>query len=203
MSFYQERKKDYFYKQAKKEGYRARSAYKLKQLQKKFYVIKKGDVIVDLGAAPGGWIQVAAECTGKKGIVVGIDKESIEPFNLSNIILIQSSIQSKDLVPSLLKRINQKKVNVILSDLAGNLTGNWALDCDRQNYLATLAFGVCSSILKQGGVFVTKIFRGGSIKDFEFLMKQNFKKVKIYRPSATRKQSSEEYFVCSNYTGLT
>ncbi len=202
MSFYEERKKEHFYKQAKKEGYRARSAYKLKQLQKKFYIIKRGDYVIDLGAAPGGWLQVASEFVGAKGKVIGVDKEAIMPFNKDNIVTFRVDMRSKELTNLLLEEIQSERVDVVLSDLAGNVTGNWTLDSDRQIFLAELAFNTCKRVLKDGGTFVTKIFRGGAIQEFDQLIKPYFQKIKRFRPPATRKQSAEEYYICKGFRVL-
>jgi 23S rRNA (uridine2552-2'-O)-methyltransferase len=199
MSSNEERKREYYYKKAKNEGYRARSAYKLKQLQQKFYIIKRGDFVVDLGAAPGGWLQVAAEITGKKGKVIGVDKEYINPLNLGNVETIQMDMQSKDLKQILMELTDGKKIDVIISDLAGNVSGNWSLDADRQNYLVLLAFEVCNLILKEGGTFVTKVFRGSNIEELDRELKPRFEKLRRYRPQATRKQSAEEYYICIGF----
>lgn len=191
-------KQDHYYHQAKKDGYRARSAYKLKQMQKKFHIIKRGNIVVDLGAAPGAWTQVAAEIVGNKGKIVSVDRNPISPFFKDNIVTKQMDMRSVKLLTYLVEEVGQK-ANVVLSDLAGNTSGDWSLDSERQQYLATLAFRVSHSLLVEGGTFVTKIFRGPNIKEFEMEIKPHFEKVRHWRPPATRKKSAEEYVICTGF----
>ena len=200
------KKQDHYYKQAKKEGYRARSSYKLKQIQKRFKILRRGDKVIDFGAAPGAWTQVSSEYVGNKGQIVAVDKNPIRPFMDKNIATLQMDIRS----PRLLEYVNKEldgKVDVILSDLAGNTSGRWHLDSERQIYLATLAFEAAKSLLKisddegKGGHFITKVFRGDQLKEFENELKLYFEKVKNWRPPATRKQSAEEYLICMNFKG--
>lgn len=200
MSNFEGRKKEYFYQKAKQEGYRARSAYKLKQLQKKFYIIKKNSTVVDLGAAPGGWSQVASEFTGAKGKVIAIDIKPIRPFtSKKNILIYKMDMRSEQLREVLEKITETGLVDTVISDLAGNVTGNWDLDAERQNFLASLAFEACKKILRSEGTFVTKIFRGATIQEFDALVKPYFQKIKRFRPPATRKHSAEEYYICKGF----
>lgn len=199
MSFGDERKKEYYYNKAKSEGYRARSAYKLKQLQKKFYILQRGDIVIDLGAAPGGWLQVASEYVGKKGKVIGIDKEQILPLAIENVTTYQMDIRSSDISKVILEETGNEFADVVISDLAGNVTGNWSLDSERQIYLATIAFETCKNVLKDGGTFLTKIFRGPGIEEFDREIKPYFQKLKRFRPPATRKRSAEEYYILTGF----
>ena len=196
MSF---KRQDHYYKQAKREGYRSRSAYKLKQIQKKFKVIRRGHYVLDLGAAPGGWTQVAFEYIGNKGKIIAIDKNPIRGFDKENIVILQMDIQS----PALERYLKEsgESINIVISDLAGNTSGNWTLDSDRQIFLANLAFKTARQYLIKGGNFVTKVFRGAELKNFEKKLKTKFESVKHWRPPATRKQSAEEYIICKNYLG--
>ncbi|MCY3410903.1 MAG: RlmE family RNA methyltransferase [Candidatus Heimdallarchaeota archaeon] len=192
-------KQDHYYHEAKKDGYRARSAYKLKQIQKKFKnPIRRGHIVVDLGAAPGGWTQVASEYVGTKGKVIAVDKNPIRPFNKPNITTLQMDMRSKQLKQYLINELG-RKANIVLSDLAGNTTGTWSLDSERQQYLATLAFEVAQELLVPDGTFITKIFRGPNIKEFEDLIKDHFQSIRHWRPPATRKKSAEEYVICQGF----
>ncbi|MHA2170240.1 MAG: RlmE family RNA methyltransferase [Candidatus Kariarchaeaceae archaeon] len=192
---------DYYYKQAKKDGFRARSSYKLQQIQKKFHIIQRGDIVLDLGAAPGGWVQVASKIVGKKGKVIAIDRNPIRPFNEENVEVLQLDMQSPKLTNVLQEKLI-KDVDVVLSDLAENTTGNWSLDSDRQIYLASMAFHTAVRFLRDNGNFITKIFRGPNIKEFEDEIKDSFSKIKHWRPPATRKKSAEEYIICKGYTEM-
>ncbi|RMG33007.1 MAG: RlmE family RNA methyltransferase [Methanobacteriota archaeon] len=200
MASIDERKREYYYNKAKEEGYRSRASYKLKQLQKKFYIIKRGNVVVDLGAAPGGWSQVASEYVGSKGKVVAVDKQAILPFEKKNIEILRLDMRRPDLAEKI-EEVAGSVADVVLSDLAGNVTGNWSLDADRQNYLVLLALNACHKILKPGGIFVTKVFRGPTIQELDGEIKPWFEKIRRFRPPATRKRSAEEYYVCMGYKG--
>jgi len=191
-------RKDPFYKKAKDKGYRARSSFKLKQIQKKFSIMKRGDLVVDLGAAPGGWSQVASEFVGSNGTVVAVDRLPIREFQNDNIIRLQLDMQSPKLLDFLSNDI-KREVNVVLSDLAGNVSGNWNLDSDRQLYLASLALSTAKKFLKKEGNFVTKVFRGANLKEFEDEIKDEFEFIKHWRPPATRKTSAEEYIICKSF----
>jgi len=191
-------RKDPFYKKAKDKGYRARSSFKLKQIQKKFSIMKRGDLVVDLGAAPGGWSQVASEFVGSNGTVVAVDRLPIREFQNENIIRLQLDMQSPKLLDFLSNDI-KREVNVVLSDLAGNVSGNWNLDSDRQLYLASLALSTAKKFLKKEGNFVTKVFRGANLKEFEDEIKDEFEFIKHWRPPATRKKSAEEYIICKSF----
>ena len=191
-------RKDPFYKKAKDKGYRARSSFKLKQIQKKFSIMKRGDLVVDLGAAPGGWSQVASEFVGSNGTVVAVDRLPIREFQNENIIRLQLDMQSPKLLDFLSNDI-KREVDVVLSDLAGNVSGNWDLDSDRQLYLASLALSTAKKFLKKEGNFVTKVFRGANLREFEDEIKDEFEFIKHWRPPATRKTSAEEYIICKSF----
>ena len=162
--------------------------------------MKHGDVVVDLGAAPGGWSQIASEIVGSTGKVIAVDKLPIRDFRQENIVTLQLNMQSPRLLTYLQDEL-QREVDVVLSDLAGNVTGQWHLDSDRQLYLASLAFRTATTFLRRGGNFVTKVFRGPNIKDFEDEIEGNFQFIKHWRPPATRKSSAEEYVICKDYSG--
>ncbi|MBI4529513.1 MAG: RlmE family RNA methyltransferase [Deltaproteobacteria bacterium] len=185
--------KDAFFRRAKKEGYRSRAAYKLIELNRRFQLIRRGDLIVDLGAAPGGWLQIASQLTGKTGKVFGIDLQPIEPFREKNIHLMQGNIESEETV----KRIQELLVSdadCVLSDISPKLTGIHYADVSRSLELALSAFRVAIRILKPEGNFLVKTFVGEETKAFESELKKSFRSVQATRPEATRKGSSEIYF---------
>ena len=191
-------KQDHYYKKAKIQGYRARSAFKLEQIQKKFFVIKRGNIVIDLGAAPGSWTQVASNIVGNKGKVIAVDINYIRPFENENTIILQVDMRT-EAFQTQLRELVTEPIDVVLSDLAANTSGNWSLDVERQIFLATIAFETAEEILKPGGNFVTKVFRGIALKEFEELIRGRFEKIKHWRPPATRKQSAEEYIVCQGF----
>jgi 23S rRNA (uridine2552-2'-O)-methyltransferase len=155
--------------------------------------------VIDFGAAPGAWTQVASKLVGNKGKIIAVDKNPIRPFANENVVILLMDIRSPKLIEFVQDELSGK-VDVIISDLAGNTSGNWHLDVERQVHLATIAFESATELLLPGGNFITKVFRGPPLKDLEALLKKNFKKVKNWRPPATRKSSAEEYIICMNYT---
>jgi len=179
-------------------GFRARSAFKLEQIHKKHKIIYRGNVVIDLGAAPGGWSQIASDLVGNKGKIIAVDLNYIRPFKKNNIIIIQMDMRKKQFYDILLEHV-KPPVDVVISDLASNTSGNWSLDTERQIYLATIAFETAKRILKNNGNFVTKVFRGSALKEFENELKDHFMKIKHWRPPATRKQSAEEYIICKGF----
>jgi len=193
---YIESKKDQFRKLAREEGYRSRSAYKLIQLNNSYKILRKGFVVVDIGCAPGGWLQVALNKVGRKGKVIGVDLKKVEP--LDNVFLIQDSIESDGMVNSILK-ITNSKVDVVLSDLSPNVSGNWELDHARQIDLTKNAITLSKKITKKNGKLVLKVFQGDMLNELINELKTEFKKVIIAKPTASRQVSSELYLVCMDY----
>ena len=193
---YIESKKDQFRKLAREEGYRSRSAYKLIQLNNSYKILRKGFVVVDIGCAPGGWLQVALNEVGRKGKVIGVDLKKVEP--LDNVFLIQDSIESDRIVNAILK-ITNSNVDVVLSDLSPNVSGNWELDHARQIDLTRNAITLGRKITKQCGKLVLKVFQGDMLNELINELKIDFKKVFITKPTASRQVSSELYLVCIDY----
>lgn len=184
-------RRDYFYRKAKDEGYRSRAAFKLKQINEKFKIITKGDAVVDLGAAPGGWLQVAKELSGGK--VVGVDILPIE--KMEGVETIKGDIRLDTTVDKIRDKIKKEGADAVICDAAPNLTGNWSYDHARSIDLATSALECARNILKPGGKFVVKVFQGDLFPDFLDKVRQSFVVVKAYSPEASRKQSAEIYVV--------
>jgi len=194
--WYKEKKREHFYKQAKRAGYRARSAFKLLQIQKKFRIIHEGDVVVDLGAAPGGWSQVAKEFVGEKGRIIGIDLSPIKPID--GVTFLQGDLTEDSTIQNLQKIIGSDKVDVVMSDMSPDISGNYSVDQARSIYLCEHALTSAEIILRTGGNFVCKAFAGEDLQVFIQKTKQKFKTVKQFSPSATRKSSSETYIVAQS-----
>ena len=191
--WYQEKKREHYYRQAKKSGYRARSAYKLKQIQKKFDILKDGDVVVDLGAAPGGWSQVAKELIGDSGVIVGIDLLPIAP--LKGVSFLKGDVTEDSSIEKIKDIIGSNKVDVVISDISPNISGNYSVDQARSIFLCQQAFKTVQILLKEGGTFVCKVFEGEDLKDFVNVVKKEFRIVKHFTPPASRKSSSEIYII--------
>jgi len=191
--WYREKKHEHFYKEAKKVGYRARSAFKLKQIQKKFKIIKKSDLVLDLGAAPGGWSQVIKEIINDNGIVIGVDLSFIEP--IGGITFLQGDLTKNSTINKIKKIIQDNKFDVILSDMSPNISGNYNVDHARSIYLCEQALKSTELLLKNGGIFVCKVFDGEQLQDFIKETKKSFKNVKQFSPIASRKSSSERYVI--------
>lgn len=195
--WYKEKKKEHFYKKAKKEGYRARSAYKLKEIQKKFNLIKKNDFVLDLGCAPGGWSQVAGELIGINGKILGVDISSIKP--MEDVFFIQGDMTEDETIERIKKVLGNKNVDVVLSDMSPDISGNYSMDQARSIYLCEKALVTAEVFLKKKGNFVCKAFEGGDMDDFIKTLKQKFTSVKRFSPRSSRKSSSEIYIICKGF----
>jgi 23S rRNA (uridine2552-2'-O)-methyltransferase len=189
-------KKDQFRRLAQDQGYRSRSAFKLKQINQSYRILNKGDCIVDIGCAPGGWMQIALPEVGTKGKVIGVDIKKIEP--LSNAFIIQGNIEDEHVTDNILK-ISNSCVDVVLSDLSPNVSGNWELDHARQIDLTRNALRLSSIILKKRGKAVFKVFQGDMLNELVVELKKKFKKVILTKPTASRQVSSEIYLICLDY----
>jgi len=187
--------KDYYYDLAQKEGYRSRASYKLKQIQEHSNIIKRGDTIVDLGAAPGGWLQVAKELSG--GRVMGVDLQKIE--DIPNVTTLRGDITADSTIEKILEFAGKGGVDVVLCDAAPNLTGNWALDHARGIELNRAAFECAKKILKPKGTFVVKVFQGDMFKDFYDDVTGEFVHVKAHSPQASRSTSAEIYIIAKKF----
>lgn len=194
--WYREKKKEHFYKEAKRAGYRARSAYKLKQIQSKFNILNQGDIVIDLGAAPGGWSQVAKEIVGENGTVIGIDLSPIKP--VSGIIFLQGDLTQKTSLLEILQLIDQEKADVVLSDMSPDISGNYSVDHAQSIFLSEKALSTAEFILKPNGNFVCKVFSGEDLSNFIVQVKEKFEFVKQFNPDASRNSSSEVYIIARN-----
>jgi 23S rRNA (uridine2552-2'-O)-methyltransferase len=190
-------RKDQYRRLAKDQGYRARSAFKLLQLNSSYHILKKGNKVVDLGCAPGGWLQIATKEVGSSGRVVGIDLKPVEP--VAGATVLEGSIEDPNMLAKIADILGGK-ADVVLSDLAPNVSGVWDIDQARQISLSTIALGFARQILRGGGSAVFKVFEGEMLAEFKAELKKSFGRVLLSKPTASRQQSSELYIVCLDFT---
>lgn len=182
---------DNFVKQAKKDGLRSRSSYKLIQIQEKYQLIKPGNTVVDLGAAPGGWCQVARDWLGDKGLLFALD---ILPMDeLADVTFIQGDFTQPEVLQALEGSLDGRMVDVVLSDMAPNMSGQKAVDQPRSMYLVELALEFAREHLRVGGSFLTKVFHGEGFEQYYKELRQYFEKVISIKPKASRDRSTEVY----------
>lgn len=191
-------RKDHFYRRAKKEGKASRAAYKLAELQKRFGLIHRGDVVLDLGCAPGGWMQEASAFVGRNGKVVGVDVLPLKILVPTNCEFVKGDVGDASVEQDLIEIIGGR-VDLVLSDMSPNLSGVSFADTYRSYELALAAFSACEKFLKDGGNFVVKIFPGGEFQDYAAKLKAGFSSVSVITPNATRRTSSERYIVAAGY----
>jgi 23S rRNA (uridine2552-2'-O)-methyltransferase len=194
-------RKDEYYNRAKQEGYRSRSAYKLKQLNEDAGLIQPGDTVVDLGAAPGGWLQVAAELAGPEGAVVGVDLQRIKPIDRDDgsatVETIKGDMTDEETRAELVALVGE--ADVVISDMAPNMTGEYTLDHARSVHLARMAFETALELLGPEGDFVAKVFEGPDTDDLRADVDREFEYVRTIHPKASRDASSELYLVAKNH----
>ncbi len=181
-------RRDYYYWQAKKLGYRSRAAFKLLQMNKSFKLIKEGDWVLDLGASPGGWSQVAVELGAR---VVAVDISPMKP--IEGVTFIKGDITKEETLKEI-RRIREE-FDVVLSDASPKISGKWTIDHLLSIDLARAAFNVAKNVLREGGSFVVKVFQGEEIQNLFNEFKPFFRFRKFHSPKASRKSSAEIYFV--------
>ena len=191
--------KDAFVQQAQKEQYRSRAAYKLLEIQDKDQLLKPGMTVVDLGAAPGGWSQVAAERVGPKGRVIALDILPMDP--IAGVDFIQGDFTEQAILEELVRVVGESKIMLVLSDMAPNISGIKSVDQPRAMYLAELALDLAQNVLSKEGSFLVKVFQG---EGFDHLLKQlrlHFTKVVSRKPKASRPRSREIYLLAKGFIG--
>jgi len=193
-SWIQRRRKDQYYRLAKVRGYRSRAAYKLLQTTRTYGIIKPGYIVVDLGCAPGGWLQVAREILGPQGLVLGVDIEPVIPIEYPNVKILESDVHSPDIIERILAE-TKGPVDTLLSDLAPSIIGAWEVDHARQVDLAETALQIARGVLKKGGCVLIKLFQGPELKRFEEEARLVFDASRLLKPKASRPESSEIYFL--------
>jgi 23S rRNA (uridine2552-2'-O)-methyltransferase len=193
-----ERKREYYYRKAKEEKFRSRASYKLLQAVKKYKFIKPGYVVLDLGAAPGGWTQAARKLVEESGFVLAVDLKQIESFEESNVRTVIGDVSEPQTIKVILELL-PRSADVVISDVAPNVSGIWELDNARQIDLAQQSLKVAASVLRYGGNFFVKVFQGSSTNRFINEVRQQFSFVKMVKPRASRSKSAELYVLGMNY----
>jgi len=191
-------KKDHYRKLAHEQGYRSRASYKLKELNKSYRIIGAGHFVLDLGCAPGGWMQVAAKIVGNKGKVMGIDRSYVE--EIPGTFILRASIDDDNIVRDIFDFFVEK-VNTVICDLSPQVTGNWSVDHASQISLNYSAVKIMEQVLEKKGNSLFKVFDGEFSNEFYHYMKKKFLRVKLTKPKASRKPSSELYCICLGYIG--
>ncbi|MCC5851659.1 MAG: 23S rRNA (uridine(2552)-2'-O)-methyltransferase RlmE [Alkalimonas sp.] len=188
---------DHFVQKAQKQGLRSRAAFKLEEIQQQDKLIKPGMTVVDLGSAPGSWSQMAAKLVGASGQVIACDILPMDP--LPGVSFLQGDFREDAVLQALLSRIEGRNVDVVLSDMAPNMSGNLATDQARAMYLIELALDMCHQVLKQNGSFVVKVFHGEGFEDYLKAVRQVFTTVKSRKPDSSRSRSREAYIVATGF----
>jgi len=191
-------KKDYFYRRAKELKLRSRAAFKLKQLDQRYTLMQRGNVVVDLGAAPGGWLQVAREEVGEEGFVLGVDLQEITKLPHENVKTIVADITDAS-TPELIKENLPRPADVVLSDASPKISGVWSVDHSRSIELARAALTIAGHVLVQGGKLLIKVFQGELFQEFVGEVKEKFGFIKISKPPASRKGSAEAYVIAKGF----
>ncbi|HIB28745.1 23S rRNA (uridine(2552)-2'-O)-methyltransferase RlmE [Candidatus Thioglobus sp.] len=184
---------DEYVKKAQKEGYRSRAVYKLTEIIEKDKFIKSGDRVLDLGAAPGGWSQVAIKLVGKKGQVIASDILDIEPID--NVDFLCGDFTQDSVYEKLLELTAGDKIDVVLSDMAPNMSGQLSVDIPKSMYLCELALDMAIKTLSANGTFFIKVFQGVGFDEYVKTCRAAFKKVIIRKPKASRARSKEVYLL--------
>ena len=193
---------DPYVARAKAEGYRSRAAYKLKELDERYHLLRKGMRVVDLGAAPGGWSQIAAVATGSTDehpLVVGIDYLDMDP--IPGVVLLKKDFTDDDAPKALVDALGGKKVDLVLSDMAAPTTGHRPTDHLRIVHLVEIAAEFAVEVLAPGGTFVAKVFQGGTEHELLALLKRHFATTLHAKPKASRAESAETYLVARGFKG--
>ncbi len=189
-------RRDYYRNLAKNTGYRSRSAYKLIQLNRSYGIFRPQYTVIDIGSAPGGWLQVAKQQVGVHGMVVGIDIGQVQP--IEGVRILRGSIVDTKIFSTVLKIVGTR-ADIVLSDLSPNMSGIWDLDHNRQISLTRSALAMAVKLLRRGGTSVFKVFEGESLHGLKQELKDHFQRVYINKPKASRQKSSEQYIVCFGF----
>ncbi len=184
---------DVYVRRAKQEGYRSRSAFKLLEILEKDKLVRSGMIVVDLGAAPGGWSQVLAPLIGEKGRVIALDMLEMAPIR--NVTFLRGDFSEDDAVAALQKELGGRKADLVVSDMAPNISGVGMVDQARSMHLAELALDFTGNFLKPGGVLLVKVFQGAGLDEFRKQLAEVFDSVAVRKPKASRDRSSELFLL--------
>ena len=188
---------DEFVKKAQKEGYRSRAIYKLIEMDDKDRLLKPGMTVVDLGAAPGGWSELLSKRVGDSGRIIALDILPMDP--IGDVTFIHGDFTEQAVYDELMTELNGKWVDLVISDMAPNLSGMKAVDQPKMMYLAELALEFATNVLKPGGAFLTKVFTGAGIDEYKQELRKHFAKITVRKPKASRSRSSEVYLLAQQF----
>ena len=188
---------DEYVQRAQREGYRGRAVYKLLELDERYHLLQPGMTVLDLGAAPGSWSEVAARKLGKHGKLIASDILPMEP--LQGVGFIQGDFREDEVMQAILAELGGRRVDLVLSDMAPNMSGNDAIDQPRNIYLAELALDMAEKTLRKDGVLLVKLFHGAGFDDYVSNLKKAFARVIVRKPKASRPRSREVYALASGY----
>ena len=196
----EERARDQYVKKSKQAGFRSRASFKLLEIQEKDRFIQPGMIVVDLGSAPGGWSQAAKILVGDKGSVLATDILPMAP--ISGVKFIQGDFTEDAVFEDLIEKVGGDSVDLVISDMAPNITGIRAIDQPGSMHLAELALDFARSVLREGAYFLVKVFEGDGIGEFKQVLANEFEKVKVRKPKASRSRSREIYLLAEKYRNL-
>ena len=196
-SWRQRQEKDPYVQEARRDGWRSRAVFKLKQIDEKERLLKRGMVCIDLGAAPGGWSQYVTVRLGGSARIVAVDVLPMD--SLPDVEFIQGDFRDDAVLAEIEALVEKSPADLVMSDMAPNITGTRAVDQPRSMYLAELALDLARRVLKPGGSFVCKLFQGEGFDAFLVDVRRSFKRVRVMKPGASRKGSREVYLVARNY----
>ncbi len=194
------RKKDHYTELAKKYGLRSRAYFKLMDMDKRYKLFKPGDIVIDIGAAPGGWIKYSLKRIGFDGLVIGIDFRDIEPFNEPNVFILKKDIFDDNILREIRNILGDRYADIVLSDASPNISGIYEIDTERIFDINKRVLQICDKTLKVGGTLVLKTFEGRHERKLVKLIRNRFKKVIKYKPTPSRKRSSETYYIGKYHT---
>ena len=189
--------RDYYYWEAKRLGYKSRASFKLLQINERFYVIRRGYKVLDLGASPGGWSQVAIELVGEEGMVIAVD---IKPVRVQGVVFIRGDVYDDETLQRIREKVDY--VDVLLSDMSPKISGISSLDHARSIDLAERALYIGEKLLRERGHMIVKVFQGDMMGDFLKKCRRRFELVKVHKPKASRRDSPEVYVVCKRFKFL-
>lgn len=190
---------DVWVKKAQEEGYRSRASFKLIEIQEKDQIIRPGMKVIDLGAAPGGWSQVAAKYVGENGVVIASD---ILPMDaIADVEFVQGDFTEQEVFDRILQSIDDRQFDLVISDMAPNMSGVVAVDLPKSMCLVELALDLAVSVLKPGGAFLAKVFQGEGYDQLRDQLKQQFQVLKSRKPAASRNRSKEIYLLAQGFKG--
>jgi 23S rRNA (uridine2552-2'-O)-methyltransferase len=191
---------DPFVKMAQKDGYRSRASYKLLEIQEKDRILRPGNIVIDLGAAPGGWSQVTSRVLGDKGRLIASD--ILEMDSIEDVTFIQGDFTEESVLAQILAAVDNQPVDLVISDMAPNMSGVRMADQARAMYLCELALDLAGQVLRPGGDFLIKIFQGEGFDQYHKQVRQMFEKVQMRKPLSSRDRSREQYLLARGFRGV-